>query len=167
HATTVECHFTIGTTLEIDLITTNNSQELITISQALHTYFAVSDVRNITIDGLEGTRYLDKVAGGLLKQQVGSVTIDAEVDRIYIDTTADCLINDPALQRRLRIQKKGSGSTVVWNPWSAKAHTMGDLGDDGYLQMVCVESANAADDLVTLAPGAHHHLWVRYGVEPL
>jgi glucose-6-phosphate 1-epimerase len=27
----------------------------------------------------------------------------------------------------------------VWNPWSTKAKSMADFGDDEYKQMVCVE----------------------------
>ena len=66
------------------------------------------------------------------------------------------------MKRQIRVTKNGSTSTVVWNPWIEKSEKMGDMGDEGYLHMVCVENANAAEDVVTLAPGAEHHLWVRY-----
>ncbi|HEX9803523.1 MAG TPA: hypothetical protein VGB35_09715 [Gammaproteobacteria bacterium] len=55
----------------------------------------------------------------------------------------------------------------MWNPWREKATQMGDLGPDGYLQMLCVESANAAGDTVTIAPGAQHRLVARYAIEAL
>jgi len=167
HATPLECHMIIGTTLEIELVTRNLSNHAITIGDALHTYFEVSDVRKISIHGLEACPYIDKVDGGQRKQQSGAVKISAEVDRVYLDSSADCLIDDPGFQRRLRISKRGSRSTVVWNPWIEKATKMGDLGENGYLNMVCVESTNAADDVVTIAPAAEHRLWVRYGVEAL
>jgi glucose-6-phosphate 1-epimerase len=166
HAAELECHITVAAALEIDLVTRNSSSESITIGEALHTYFEVSDVRRIRIEGLEGCHYLDKVDGGRRRQQVGPVTFAAETDRIYLDTVADCLIDDPGLARRIRIRKRGSRSTVVWNPWIEKAARMGDLGEDGYLHMVCVETANAADDVVTIPPGAEHHLAVRYELEP-
>ncbi len=167
YATPLECRMTIGSELEIELATRNLSNSAITIGDALHTYFEVSDARKISIHGLDACPYLDKVDGGKRKQQSGPVTINAEVDRIYLDSTADCLIDDPGFQRRLRIAKRGSRSTVVWNPWIEKAAKMGDLGENGYLNMVCVESTNAADDVVTIAPGAEHRLWVRYSVESL
>ncbi len=167
HDTALQLQITVGATLEMDLVTRNNSPASVEIGQALHTYFQVSDVRKVEVHGLEGCAYLDKVDGGLRKHQHASVTIAAEVDRIYLDTAADCLIEDPGLQRRIRIAKRGSRATVVWNPWLEKANKMGDLGDDGYLNMLCVESANAADDVVTLAPNEEHHLWVRYSVETM
>lgn len=165
HPFALEYRLTIGDALELELVTRNTGDAVFTITEALHTYFAVSDVREIRIDGLDGCDYLDKVDDGRRKRQQGPIRFDAETDRIYLDTTADCVIDDPSLRRRIRIAKRGSRSTVVWNPWIDKAARLGDMGDDGYLRMVCVESANAADAAVTVAAGAEHRLWVRYTVE--
>jgi len=107
------------------------------------------------------------VDGGKQKQQTGPVTIDGEVDRIYLESIADVLIDDPGLNRRVRVSKRGSRSTVVWNPGVEKAVKMGDFGNNGHLNMVCVESTNAADDVVSIPAGSEHRLWVRYSVEPL
>ena len=167
HACEVVLEVTVGATLEIALLTHNLGESAFTLGQALHTYFAVGDVRRAAVQGLDGCPYLDKVEDFARKQQAGAVTIGAEVDRIYLDSRADCLIEDPVWGRRIRIAKQGSASTVVWNPWIEKAAQMGDLGSEGYLHMLCVESANAAEDVVRLAPGGTHRLWVRYGVEPL
>jgi glucose-6-phosphate 1-epimerase len=157
----------IGKTLDMDLGTLNTGKESITIGDALHTYFEVSDVSKVAIHGLDGIPYIDKVGGSTQKQQAGPVSIYHEVDRIYFNTDHDCVIKDPAWQRRIRITKLGSHSTVVWNPWIEKANKMGDLGENGYLNMLCVESTNAADDVVTIAPKQEHHLWVCYSVEAL
>jgi len=167
HATTAQCEITIGNTLGITLTTFNNGQDDITISEALHTYFAVSDVRNISISGLDKCQYLDKVEGMQQKQQSGDITFASEVDRVYIDTEADCVIRDPALSRQIRIGKTGSRSTVVWNPWIEKSLQMGDMGEDGYLKMVCVESANAANNQVSIAAGEQHQLAVSYQLESI
>lgn len=167
HATPVECHVTVGTALTIELVTRNNAGEPVTLGEALHTYFAVSDIRQVAVRGLADCVYLDKVDGGKRTRQDGAVTFSGETDRIYLNTTADCLIDDPGMKRRIRIAKRGSQSTVVWNPWIEKAEKMGDLGDNGYLRMLCVESANAAENVVSIAPGAEHRLWVSYTVEPL
>ena len=137
------------------------------LGDALHTYCTVGDVRKIVIYGLEGCPYIDKMDASKRKIQTGGVTIDAEVDRIYLDSERDCLIEDPVLGRRIRIAKKHSRSTIVWNPWIDKAAKMGDFGPDGYLGMVCVESANADADVVSLPPGAEHRLQVVYSVESM
>lgn len=160
---------TVGRSLEIDLCTRNTGTEPMTVGQALHTYFEVSDVSQVQLHGLEGCDYVDKVDDFKRKQQDGAVTIDQEVDRIYLGSVADCLLDDPGMKRRIRISKQGSASTVVWNPWQATAEKMGDLGKNntGYLNMLCVESANAAEDVVNIAPGEAHHLQVSYQVEAL
>jgi glucose-6-phosphate 1-epimerase len=163
----LEIGITLGSALSIDLITRNTGDEAIIIGEALHTYFAVSDVHRVVIHGLEDCWFLDKVDGGKRKQQNGPVNFGGETDRIYLDTLSDCLIDDPGLRRRIRIAKQGSRSTVVWNPWQEKAAKMGDLGENGYLDMVCVESANAADNAVTVDPGEEHRLAVVYSVEDL
>ena len=165
HPSEVTLMVTVGRTLALDLVTRNTGKEPIVIGDALHTYFEVSDIRNVTIRGLEDCPYIDKMDNGSRKRQEGPVTIGAETDRIYLDSSADCLIEDPGLKRRIRIAKRGSRSTVVWNPWIEKTKKMGDLGEHGYRKMLCVESTNAAADVVTIAPNKEHHLWVRYTVE--
>lgn len=167
HAGDVELYIRVGTTLELDLVTRNNGSTPINIGEALHTYFLVSDIRQVNVLGLNDLDYIDKVDGGVRKQQEGAITFTGETDRIYLDHGADCLIHDPGKGRRIRIHKRGSHSTVVWNPWVEKAEKMGDLGPDGYLHMLCVECANAADDVVKITPGGEHHLWMRYSVEAL
>ncbi|MDZ4263971.1 MAG: D-hexose-6-phosphate mutarotase [Pseudomonadota bacterium] len=167
HATPCDYQITIGTALELELITRNQESTPVTIGQALHTYFAISDIREVDVDGLNGCPYLDKVDGLKRKQQSGTVTFSGETDRIYLDSTADCIIEDSAMERRICISKRNSASTIVWNPWNEKAEQMGDLGERSYLGMVCVESANAADDVVTIPAGGEHRLYVRYDLEPL
>ncbi|MDH5736214.1 MAG: D-hexose-6-phosphate mutarotase, partial [Gammaproteobacteria bacterium] len=167
HATELNYVVTMGQSLELDLVTHNTGSTAVTIGDALHTYFNVSDVRHVAVQGLDGCEYLDKVDGFKSKRQTGAVTINEEVDRVYLDTSADCLIEDPGFKRRIVIAKRGSHSTVVWNPWLETATKMGDLGKDGYLHMLCVESANAVTDVVKLDPGEEHHLWVSYSVESM
>ncbi|MCA9968367.1 MAG: hypothetical protein KC423_29180, partial [Anaerolineales bacterium] len=94
------------------------------------------------------------------------ITFAEEVDRIYIETTGDCVLDDPGLNRKVRVAKRGSGSTVVWNPWVDKAQRMADFGNDEYQEMVCIETTNAADDQVTILPGEGHRLTAVISVEP-
>jgi len=166
HDAPAQMHMIIGATLEMELMTQNKDEEAITVGDALHTYFRVSDASKIAIRGLDGCDYLDKVGAPARRNQQGDITIASEVDRIYFDQGQDIMIEDPGLERMIRIEKQGSHSTIVWNPWIEKTMKMGDFGsDDGYLGMVCVESANAAENLVRLAADETHSLWVRYSVE--
>jgi len=161
----LELHITLGSTLELELITRNHDNQPITISEALHTYFAVGDVRQVSVTGLDGCDYLDKVDNFARKTQQGDVTFAGEVDRVYLNTESGCVIDDAGWQRRIHINKRGSHSTVVWNPWIDKALAMGDMGKDGYLDMLCVESGNAAENVVIVEPGGEHRLWVEYRIE--
>ena len=163
-----ELRLMIGKKLEMVLITRNTSNKKITMGQALHTYFNVSDIANVTIGGLEDQIFIDTLDDGQRKKETDPITINAEIDRIYLDSPGDdCIIVDTGFKRRIRISKQGSHSTVVWNPWIDKSARMGDMGKDGYKMMVCVETTNAADDVITIEAGDEHRMSVCYEVEPL
>jgi D-hexose-6-phosphate mutarotase len=165
YAASLEIRFTLGLSLEIELVTRNVDKSSFKLAEALHTYFTVGDVSMVRVTGLDGTSYLDRVGTPQMKQQTGPVTIAGEVDRLYTGTGSTCVIEDPSLKRRIRIEKRGSLSTVVWNPGDKKAAAMGDFEDNGYLRMLCVESANAGGDAVSIKPGETHTMWVKYSVE--
>ena len=166
HACRVRNIVTVGKEMTVELVTENTGQAMFEIGEALHTYFVISDVDKVRITGLEGCAYLDKVGDWQRKTQDGAITIAAEVDRLYVDTDSDCLIDDSGHKRCIRIAKRASRSTVVWNPWVEKAAKMGDFGSDtGYRGMVCVESANAAENVVKIAAGATHSSHVTYSIE--
>jgi D-hexose-6-phosphate mutarotase len=167
HPSSVQLDISVGTALQMTLVTRNTGTAPFVLGEALHTYFQISDVANIRIRGLEAGAYLDKVDAGARKTQQGSIAIDREVDRIYLNTSADCLIEDSALQRRIRIASQGSHATVVWNPWIDRAAKMDDFAAQGYRDMVCVETANAADNVVIVQPGAVHRMTATYSVEAL
>ncbi|MBI5889846.1 MAG: D-hexose-6-phosphate mutarotase [Nitrosomonadales bacterium] len=167
HPSSVQLAVTVGKSLRVELVTTNTGKEPFELSEALHTYFQISDVAKMTIRGLENCAYLDKVQDFARCTQKDGIVIDSEVDRVYVDTAADCVIEDKGLKRAIRISKQGSLSTVVWNPWTEKADKMGDFGQDGHRGMVCVESGNAMENVAMLAPGETHKLVAVYSVEKL
>jgi glucose-6-phosphate 1-epimerase len=71
------------------------------------------------------------------------------------------------MRRRIIVEKSGSATTVVWNPWIAKSAALPDFGNDEWPGMLCIETANAADDAVTLAAGAKHVLTATVRAEAL
>lgn len=158
---------TMGEALEMALTTRNLGDSAITISQALHTYFHVGDINQVKVEGLEGKEYIDKVGEETRRHQQGTLSIDSEVDRIYLDCSEQLVIVDDLLQRRIRIARQGSNSAVVWNPWAEKGAALGDMGEQGYRNMLCVETCNAASDTISLQPGESFTQFSRYAVEPL
>ncbi|GAB4121354.1 MAG: D-hexose-6-phosphate mutarotase [Sideroxydans sp.] len=167
HACTAQLEVTVGKSLRVELVTTNTGKEAFELGEALHTYFQISDVGNMTLRGLEGCEYIDKVGETARRTQQGGIVITSEVDRVYLNTEADCVIEDKGLKRAIRIHKEGSRSTVVWNPWTEKAEKMGDFGPKLHRDMVCVESGNALENVVNVAPGETHRLVAVYSVEKL
>lgn len=124
---------------------------------ALHTYFSVSDVRKVSITGLEQTRYIDKVDGATEKPATGAaIEFTGETDRVYLNTDAECHLQDPGRNRTIAISKSGSQSTVVWNPWIAKSARMPDFGDHEWPEMVCIETANVGSNAIELALNTSH-----------
>lgn len=156
---------TLTNALELELTTTNHSEESFSLSEALHTYLQIGAIEKISIDGLDNTLYLDKLEAYLEKRQEGDVIVNSQTDRIYQDTSADILVHDGELQRIIRVGKTGSSTTVVWNPWAAVAEKMADFTDDGFQHMVCVEATNAVKDIIVLEPGDHHILGTRIAIE--
>ena len=147
----------VGVALGLELRVRNTSNRPIRIEEALHTYLAVSDVRQVSIEGLAGMTYSDRVGTPHTEiEDTAPIRITAETDRIYLNTRSKCVVHDPGWQRRLVVEKTGSDATVVWNPWIAKAKAMPDFGDDEWPGMLCIETCNVREHAVTIAPGQSH-----------
>lgn len=165
HAFDLELSVVLGNQLYVALTMTNTDSEAYQCSSALHSYFAIGDITQISVGGLDGVDYVDKVADSQRKTQRGPVQFGGETDRVYLGTTANCVIDDPVLGRRIHVGRTGSTSVVLWNPWADKAAALTDMGPGSYRTMVCVEAANALDDTITLEPGASHQLTTSIRVE--
>jgi glucose-6-phosphate 1-epimerase len=160
---------TLGETLRLSLTTRNTGEEKFSLTQALHTYFAIGDIAKARVTGLEGTQYIDKTAkakNGLCSQN-GDVEIEEEVDRIYTGVSPDVNVIDEELGRLIHIKSTGSNSTVVWNPWADIAASMADLKNDDYLKFLCVETTNAAPDVVDVLPGEEYCLAAEFRTEKI
>lgn len=157
-----------GPELTLELMVVNAGDTAAVCEAALHTYFTVADVRRVVVTGLESAEHLDSLAGRARRSATGQpITFTGETDRLYVGTTADCVIHDPVMQRTLTNRKLGSSSTVVWNPWVGKAARMPDFGDDEWPGMLCIETANAGPDALTLEPGEEHVMSALVTVGPL
>jgi len=166
HAFEARLVASLGLTLNVSLVVTNVDDHAFEMEGALHTYLTVSDVEKIRVLGLEGTRLFDKVKGEERTHGRDAVTFAGETDSVFHQTKTSITIEDPGLARTIKVEKSGSQSTVVWNPWLAKASAMTDLGGDAWRSFVCVEAANVAPSVVPLSPGAVHTLSTRISITP-
>jgi D-hexose-6-phosphate mutarotase len=159
----------VSDVLTLELMVTNDSDaDDFVFESCLHSYFEVSDATAISIHGLQGARYLDQVAKFAEKVDPDpAIRIAGETDRIYLDTTAAVELQDPRLGRKILVEKAGSKSTIVWNPWTTKSQQMPDFGNEEYLRMVCVESGNVAGNEVKLPPKQSATLAVKLSSAPL
>jgi glucose-6-phosphate 1-epimerase len=150
---------TFAKTLLLHLAVQNRARHAIVFEEALHSYFAISDIAAVTISGLARSTYIDKTRGGRRERQTEPIlAITAETDRVYLDTSRQCAIADSGWRRRVVVEKDGAASTVVWNPWAEKAAALDDLGDPAWRGMVCFETGNIADNEVRLMADAEHRM---------
>ncbi|MFV3404038.1 MULTISPECIES: D-hexose-6-phosphate mutarotase [Pseudomonas] len=167
HNVELKLTIVLGDELALSLTSHNLGQQPVTISQALHSYFAVSDVRQAQVEGVEGLGYIETLADWEQRQQSGALTFSGETDRIYRATPQRLSIIDPHWNRRITLTSSGSRSAVIWNPWTERAKALPDMADDGWQRMLCIETANVWDDVVELKPGASHTLGLSIGCETL
>jgi glucose-6-phosphate 1-epimerase len=157
----------LGTSLAMTVEVVNTGVADLTYEIALHTYLTVGDVEKVRLHGLEGARFIDKVDGAKEKiARAGPLALAGDTDRVFLDTTAACTVDDPVLRRRVRIEKSGSRATVVWNPGREKARAVPDIGGEAWRTFVCVETANCGPHAVRLAPRARHAMAARIEVTP-
>lgn len=151
----LEVKITVSDSLTIELTTTNLDDKSFKITQALHSYFNISDISHVAITGLDKKPYLDALSDEKLLQS-GDITFDKEIDRVYQEVKDEILLQDR--DRIITIENEGSSSVVVWNPWIEKCSKMSAMKKDAYKEFVCIESANAYDDFKVIQPRQKHKL---------
>jgi glucose-6-phosphate 1-epimerase len=163
----VTLEFRIGRELTVVMTVTNTGADPMPFEEGLHTYFAIGDVPAARLDGLRGSTYLDKRDNYIRKvQRQTQFAFDRDVDQTHVHTSEPLTLHDPGNQRIIHIQKTGSQTTVIWNPWTVLTPGLPDLAEDSWKHFICVETINAADDRITLAPGASHGMATTIRVTP-
>lgn len=142
-----------ATTLRLQL-TTTAGDEAVNFTQALHTYFPTTDIRQTWIGGFDKQAYIDALDEWSEKVQQGRVEFMAETDRIY-QVPGAITLETPT---QTLLLKGNNRTAVVWNPWIEKSTRLGQFADDAWQRMFCVESANVLNDAVHLQPGQSHTL---------
>lgn len=146
----------VGKTLVATLNVTNTSALPFQYTCALHSYYHISSIEEIAIEGLQNTRYFNQLDGGDYLQETQTLEIKHAETRHYYDTETDCIIHDALFGRRIRVSKAGSKVTTVWNPGEETCTKIDDIPDEGFHSFVCIEAVNAFNDVIKLAPGESH-----------
>jgi glucose-6-phosphate 1-epimerase len=159
----------LGSQLTTELDTRNSSNSDFRFEQALHTYFQIADIKQIVVEGLAGTTYIDKVGPPPERKldAENDLHIKGQTDRVYLNAPQTCTIEDPVLKRRISIAKDNSETTVVWNPWSDRIGTFADLSPEDWHKFICVEACNAKDNVVNVAAGGAHAMRMRIRSEAM
>ncbi|WP_440889868.1 D-hexose-6-phosphate mutarotase [Vibrio sp. WZ-1] len=150
----------ISDELKVTLKVMNIDDEEWTFSGALHTYLNVGDIKQAQTTGM-GPEYIDSLKAGEICQGGEVLQLTDTIDRVYTQPEAQILVKDPVLGRTLNVENQGHNSAVLWNPWAEGAQGMGDMADNGYQTMMCVESTVHAPSIEqgkTLQPGEMHEL---------
>lgn len=161
----------LGRGLQQSLTTRNTGAAPATLTQALHSYFRVGDSLQVQVHGLDGLRYFDRLDGGQHLQSGAWDLHDprdpGRSDRTYHQAGPRFVLHDPVLQRRIELEVRGSHALVAWNPGAGGVAALGDVAADGWRDFVCLETANAGEDVITLQPGQSHVLQQSVHLAPL
>lgn len=148
----------VGGELTMSLTVFNNADAPLTYEAALHTYLHVGDIADVTLAGLQGTRYLDTTREGFPEcvQEDELLAFDGMVDYIYYAADAAVEVRDASLNRVIAVKNSGAPQTVVWNPGEQLGNALGDLEAGEWRGFVCVEAAANRDQSITVAPHESH-----------
>jgi glucose-6-phosphate 1-epimerase len=158
---------TFGSELRLRLACTNTGSEALRFEEALHTYNGVAEIASVRLHGLDTAHFLDNTDSNREKSQLGDVAITSQTDNAFMNTQNAVEVRDPKLRRQIRLEKDGSNTTVVWNPWREGAAGLRDLGEGEWTQFLCVEASNILADAASLAPGAQHKITAVLSVSKL
>jgi glucose-6-phosphate 1-epimerase len=144
-----------GRRLVTRLSVENTGDAPIRFTAALHTYVRVGDIHDVALEGLQGRRFRESAAPGVLRvDESPALRPEGEVDRVYVGVEHPLLLREPT--RALAIEASGFPDVIVWNPGAEKAAALKDMEPGGERHMLCVE-AGAVQQPVTVAPGAEWH----------
>jgi glucose-6-phosphate 1-epimerase len=139
-------------TLQVTLRVENQGQQSLTFTGALHTYFAVDDIDQVSLQGQAHQPEWDTV-NDTHQPCAGQLRFGAEFDRVYDVLTHDQPTDQPTWTLHdgpsaLHISQSESwGQSVVWNPGADKCAQLQDMPDNGYRHMLCVEAARVTSSI--------------------
>jgi glucose-6-phosphate 1-epimerase len=165
HDFCAEMTIVVGKTLAATLKVTNTSAVPLEYTCALHSYFSLSAIESIAIEGLQGITYFNQLTGENGVQEEEILEIQDAITRHYLGTETPVVIDDHAFRHRIKVAKSGSKVTTVWNPGAETCAKIGDLPDEGFETFLCIEATNAFEYPVNLAPGEFYETSAIIGLD--
>lgn len=143
-----------GARLSVALGVENTGSSPFSFTCALHSYLRVRNVAEISVLGLQGTRYRESSAPTVFHVDDESAVRVADgraIDRVYVNAPSVVTLRER--DRDLRVDKKQFVDTVLWNPGRDAAAALADMPPHGERRMFCIEAAVVQQPIV-LAGGA-------------
>jgi len=148
--------FMVGSTLNLAFSAENRSQQGAPLAFAFHTYFAVPNVADARVAGLEDKTFIDKMDKLVRKVQHGEVAVSAPIDAVFLDVPAVQTLKTTAGSVQI---ESNSHCAVVWNCWTNDKN-IADIGEGNHAGYICVERCDVADYAITLPAGGAYEMFM-------
>lgn len=116
-----------------------------------HPYFAVPDISDVRVEGLDTLHYLDNLDDTKRSTEQGAITFECKMDRVYLRSVGEIAVFDHNQRNRktFLIKKEGLPDAVVWNPWKENRHGgTPHFGPEEYTHMVCIGGATVENPII-------------------
>ena len=151
---TCEYKVTLGAeSLRLQFAVTNTGGTEAAFTAALHSYLRVEDLYLVSVDGLKGLSFWDNdgTEFSQRKNQLdNTLKFNGAIDRVYFDCSQAFQLREK--NKTLLVASEGFEDVVIWNPGAEGASCMGDMGDEEFKYMLCIEAARI-ERPITLAAG--------------
>jgi glucose-6-phosphate 1-epimerase len=164
-----ELRVRLSDTLTLELITTNPTDRSQPLEHCFHSYFFVGDVTRIRINGLEDSEVQDNLlpTGSPRSKQAGTVTLQGPAARIFRPFPDEVSVEDPVLNRRIRLRSPEAAQLVLWNSGTPRIENNRPTGEVEWQTQIALEPLRGLEQILTLAPGEKARLSLEIEVEPL
>ena len=149
----------LAQSLKIQLSVQNLGLQTLSFTGALHTYFAVNHIDQVSLHGQANQAEWNAV-NDTQQACLGQLTFKTEFDRVYdvaIENQPTWVLHDG--NEPMHISQSDSwGQSVVWNPGAEKCSQLKDMPADGYQRMLCVEAARVTS-CIEVQPSQQWEAW--------
>jgi glucose-6-phosphate 1-epimerase len=154
----------VARSLKVQLTVENIGQQTLSFTGALHTYFDVSHIDQVSLHGQAHQPEWDAVNDTHQACQC-QLTFKTEFDRVYDvapEKQPTWVLHDGNEQLRIA-QSDAWGQSVVWNPGAEKCSQLTDMPALGYQRMLCVEAARVTSS-IEVPPSQQWEAWQQFTV---